>query len=109
MAPLPGVIQIQVHSISVFIGIRTRGSVPMDYGSASGSCSFLQWLSRCQHEIVFLLITVCTVLGTVPAIVFKDNKSLIIQKTVQIKAFYNYGNYGGSGYGTEQIITDPDP
>ncbi len=32
--------------------IRCSGSVPMDYGS--GTCSFLQWVSKCKLKISFL-------------------------------------------------------
>ncbi len=48
----------------VLISIRIRVSVPPDYGSGSdprsGSCYFLQWLSRCQQKIIFFLLTVGT-------------------------------------------------
>ncbi len=31
-------------------GIRIPGSVPLNYGSGSGSCFILQWLSGCQQK-----------------------------------------------------------
>ncbi len=31
------------------------GSVPLDYGSGSISCSFLQWLSRCQQKVAVVI------------------------------------------------------
>jgi hypothetical protein len=31
-----------------------RGSVSLEYGSGFGSCSFLQWLSRCHQKHMFL-------------------------------------------------------
>ncbi len=37
----------------ILIRFRIRGSAPLVYGSLSGSCSCLQWLSRCQQKIIF--------------------------------------------------------
>jgi hypothetical protein len=40
----------------VLIKIRNRESMPLEYGSGPGSCSFLQWLSRWEQKIGFFLI-----------------------------------------------------
>ena len=41
----------------VLLRIRISGSVLLSYGygSGSGSCSFRQWLSRCQPKKIFFL------------------------------------------------------
>jgi hypothetical protein len=64
MAPLPGVIQIQVHSTmfricDVYIGIRIQQirTVPMDYGSGTGSVPypalFLRGLRDAKKNSIF--------------------------------------------------------
>jgi len=92
----------------VSIQIRILGSVPLDYGS--GSCSFLQWLSKCQQKLsVFKVFCLLLTVGTISSI-FKDKV---------IKKSQNCGNQGfskflclmmeGSGIISEQKkITDPD-
>ncbi len=37
----------------ILIWIRIRWSVSLTYGPGSGSCSFRQWLARCQQKISF--------------------------------------------------------
>ncbi len=70
----------------VLIRIHFRGSVLLDSGS--GSCSFLQWLSRHQQKISFFPTWFCLLLsvGTFTS-VFKDNKFIKSHKTVEIKGF----------------------
>ncbi len=52
-----GALRTRTFFLTVFrirdVRIRICGSLPLDY--ESGSCSFLQWLSRCQQKIVFFL------------------------------------------------------
>ncbi len=44
-------------SVTVWVWIRTRGSLPLTYGSGSGSCFLRQWLTRYQlKKVSFLLI-----------------------------------------------------
>ncbi len=92
--------------------IRTFG-----YGSGSRSCSFRQWLLRCQQKIFFLssrflLITFCRTFTSV----FEDRKSLRSHKTAKIMVFFlifllvdvririleakNYGSGSSSGSGS---------
>jgi hypothetical protein len=63
-------------SVKFLIRIRIRGFVPLDYGSGSysGSCYFLQWLSRCQRKYAFFLsFFLITSFGSSTSI-FKDKK-----------------------------------
>jgi hypothetical protein len=52
-------INLPSKTISVFrvrevlTRIRNRESMPLEYGSGPGSCSFLQWLSRWEQKIGF--------------------------------------------------------
>ncbi len=41
-------------SVTFLVLIRIRGSVPLTYGSGSGSCSFRHWLSRANKKLVLL-------------------------------------------------------
>ncbi len=38
----------------ILVRIRIRGSVPLTCGSGSRSCSFREWLSRCQQKLSFV-------------------------------------------------------
>jgi hypothetical protein len=77
------------------------------YGSGSGSCFFLHWLSRFQQKIncfvkvASLLLTLGT--GTFKSVI-KDNESLRSHKTVEINFFLVCLFMEGSG--SVQIITD---
>jgi hypothetical protein len=71
--------------------IRIRGpdrrnrTVPLDYESGSGSCSFLSDF-RCQQNKFFCIFPTVGEFSSV----FKDNKSLRRHKTVEIKIFLNF-------------------
>ncbi len=73
--------------------IRILGSLGPDYesGSRSGSCSFRQWHSRCQHKISFLLSFFCLLLtkGTFTT-VFKMTSHKRSHTTFEIKVFLNF-------------------
>jgi hypothetical protein len=68
---------------------------PPDLGA--GSCSFREWLSRCQQKIFFFANYLCNV-GTFTT-VFKDKKSLKSHKTVKIMELLNFLLVDGNKYG----------
>ncbi len=45
---------LRIHDILGWIRIRIRGSMPLTYGSGSGSYCFRHWPSRCQQKTNFL-------------------------------------------------------
>ncbi len=76
---------LRIHDILVWI--RIRGSTPLTNGS--GSFYFHHWPSRCQQKIFFFKqVFFCILLfkGTFTSF-FKDKKSKISHKTVEIKVF----------------------
>ncbi len=83
----------RIHA--VFIPIRTT-----DKGS--GSCSFLQWLSRC-----FFIITYCRFIY----VSLQRQQTLNSHKNEEIKVFLNFFWFlrEGSGIGSVQIIPRSDP
>ncbi len=86
--------QQRVRTLSTFLLVciaapQCSGSVTFWYRSGSGSCSFLQWLSRCQK--MFFSCFFCLLLseGTLSSF-FKDKKLARTHKTVVIKVFLNF-------------------
>ncbi len=47
---------LRVHDILVWNRIQIRESMPLTYGSGSGSCYFRLWPSRCQQKLIFYTI-----------------------------------------------------
>ncbi len=74
-----------IHDI--LVRIRTRGSLPLTYGS--GFC-FFQWLTRCQQKPSFFpkFLSYCFLkVRYLHHAVFKDKKSKRSHKIAEIKVF----------------------
>jgi hypothetical protein len=84
--------------IDILVRLRISRSVPLPYGSelrfgsrygsGSGSCFFLQWLTRCQQKISFFFKVFCLLLFEVNLHNF--HKSKRSHKIEEIKVFLTF-------------------
>ncbi len=83
------------------------GSVPLTYGSGTGSWFFGLWLTRCQQKIIFLLFTFWRGTFTLVCIDKKSKKSH--NKVVEIKVILTSFACWWKDPDQYKVITDPDP